>query len=62
MLSLKSAAAALRPTLSRIALKNNVINLASRDMTILSTKSGEEYRKEVSLVGSCSSRLTGFFF
>lgn len=47
MLALKSAAA-LRPVIARIAQKNNVIVLASRDMTVLSKKSGEEYRKQVS--------------
>jgi hypothetical protein len=48
MFALKSASTAVRPAIARIAQKNNVIALASRDMTVLSKKSGEEYRKQVS--------------
>jgi hypothetical protein len=45
MMSLRSA---LRPAISRCTQNNSIISLASRDMTVLSKKSGEEYNKQVS--------------
>ncbi len=45
MMSLQTA---LRPSISRCVQRNSILTLSTRDMTILSKQSGEDYKKQVS--------------